>query len=99
MTTELCMLVWSVVLGLVQIALAAAIGGKAYLADGILPTLPVMERAIGVQSGRVTANVASLPRSETDALLARQLASHAFSATDVGDYALLDIRTLSFDSV
>ncbi|HEY4171529.1 MAG TPA: hypothetical protein VGM42_00770, partial [Rhodopila sp.] len=72
-----------------QIALAAAIGGKAYLADGILPTLPVMERAIGVQSGRVTANVASMPRSETDALLARQLASHAFSATDVGDYQKL----------
>jgi CHAT domain-containing protein len=72
-----------------QIALAAAIGGKAYLADGILPTLPVMERAIGVQSGRVTANVASLQRSAVDALLARQLAAHAFSASDVGGYEKL----------
>ena len=72
-----------------QIALAAAIGGKAYLADGILPTLPVMERAIGVQSGRVTANVASLQRSAMDALLARQLAAHAFSASDVGGYEKL----------
>ncbi len=72
-----------------QLALVAAVGGRVYLADGILPVLPVMERAIGVLSGRVTAGTAALPASSVDTLLAAQLAAHAFSAGDVGDYERL----------
>jgi CHAT domain-containing protein/tetratricopeptide (TPR) repeat protein len=69
-----------------QIGLVADIGGRAWLADGILPTLPVMERSIGVLSGRVQAQANTLPRSAADTLLANQLAARAFSAGDVGQY-------------
>jgi tetratricopeptide (TPR) repeat protein len=72
-----------------QLGLVTVIDGNAYLADGILPTLPVMERAIGVRSGRVAAGATALPSSAVDALLARQLAAHAFSASDVGAYERL----------
>lgn len=72
-----------------QVALVTAVGGKAWLADGILPTLPVMERAIGVQSGVVSAEATTLPPSAANALLANQLAAHAFSAGDVGQYEQL----------
>ena len=69
-----------------QIAVVAAVGGRGWLADGILPTLPVIERAIGVLSGHVDAAAARLPPSAADALLANQLAARAFSAGDVGQY-------------
>lgn len=69
-----------------QIGLVADVGGRAWLADGILPTLPVMERSIGVLSGRVPAQATTLPRSAADTLLANQLAARAFSAGDVGQY-------------
>jgi CHAT domain-containing protein/tetratricopeptide (TPR) repeat protein len=72
-----------------QVALVAAVNDKVWLADGILPTLPVMERAIGVQSGRLSGQASTLARSEADALLATQLAAHAFSAGDVGQYEQL----------
>ena len=38
-----------------QVALVAAVDGRLYEADGILPTLAVIERSIGVLSGRVSA--------------------------------------------
>ena len=41
-----------------QVALVASVGGAAYEADGIQPALPVIARAIGVLSGRVTAEAA-----------------------------------------
>jgi CHAT domain-containing protein len=69
-----------------QVALAASAGGRTYLADGITPALPVIERAIGVLSGQITADAPALPRSAADALLANQLAAHAFSAGDVSQY-------------
>lgn len=69
-----------------QVALAAAAGGHTYLADGITPALPVMERSIGILSGRITADTAALPRSAADALMANQLAAHAFSAGVVNQY-------------
>jgi CHAT domain-containing protein/tetratricopeptide (TPR) repeat protein len=72
-----------------QVALVASVGGRIYLADGILPTLPVMERAIGVLSGRATAGTVALLPSAVDALLAGRLAARAFSAGDVGDYERL----------
>jgi CHAT domain-containing protein len=72
-----------------QVALAAAVGGRIYLADGILPALPVIERSIGILSGRTSATAAKLPPSAADALLAVQLAAHAFSAGDVDQYERL----------
>jgi len=72
-----------------QVALVAAVGDRVYLADGILPVLPVMERAIGVLSGRAVAGTTTLPPSAVDALLAGPLAARAFSASDVGDYERL----------
>ena len=34
-----------------QVALVASVDGRTWLADGILPTMPVMERSIGILSG------------------------------------------------
>ena len=72
-----------------QIALAARVGGRLWLADGILPTLPVMQRSMGILSGLVQPTAAALPRSAADALLTTQLAAHAFGAGDVGDFEKL----------
>jgi CHAT domain-containing protein len=72
-----------------QVAVVASVGDRVYLADGILPVLPVMERAIGVLSGRVAAGTTALAPSAVDALLAGALAARAFSASDVGDYERL----------
>ncbi len=72
-----------------QVALVAAVGGRLYQADGILPTLPLIERSIGVQSGQLSAPTAALPQSAADTLLASQLAAHAFRASDVGEYQRL----------
>ncbi len=72
-----------------QVALLAAAGGHVYLADGILPTVPVMQRAIGVLSGRLRAGTATLPPAALDTLLANQLAARAFGAGDVAEYERL----------
>jgi CHAT domain-containing protein len=72
-----------------QVALVALVGNRLYEGDGILPTLAVMERSIGVLSGEVTAEAVSLPPSAADALIASQLAAHAFKAGDVGEYQRL----------
>jgi CHAT domain-containing protein len=72
-----------------QVALVTQVGGRAYFADGILPSMPVIERSIAVQSGRASATTTTLPPSQADALLATELAARAFSAGDVGDYERL----------
>jgi len=73
-----------------QVALLASVDGRTWLADGILPTLPVMERSIGILSGRIAASAATtLPPSAADALLANQLAARAFGAGDVGQFDAL----------
>ena len=73
-----------------QVALAAAVGGRTWLAEGILPTLPVMERSIGILSGQLAAPAApALPPSAADALLSRRLAARAFTAGDVGQFEAL----------
>jgi len=68
-----------------QVALAADVGGTAYYADGILPALPVMERGIGVLSGRIQPG-GPAPASEVDTLFAARLAAQAFSSGDIGHY-------------
>lgn len=73
-----------------QAALVAVIDGRAYKADGILTIQPLLERAIGVASGRVAArDAASLPPSKTDALYAVRLAKVAFTTGDLDRYAKL----------
>ena len=70
-----------------QVAMVASVGGTAYFADGILPAMPVLERSIGVLSGRVSASAApSLPPGRADGLLASRLAAQSFGANDVGQY-------------
>ncbi len=70
-----------------QAALVTVVDGTAYQAEGILPALAVMERAIGVLSGRITAAAApALSPSAADALLGRRLAAHAFGAGTVDEY-------------
>ena len=73
-----------------QVALTASVGGRTWLADGILPTMPVMERSIGILSGRISAPAApALLASAADALLARRLAARTFTAGDVGQFEAL----------
>src|SRR5690349_12548363 len=61
-----------------QVALLVVAGGRLYQADGILPTLPLIERAVGVQSGQISAATVALPQSAADSLLASRLAARAF---------------------
>jgi CHAT domain-containing protein len=75
-----------------QVALVAVAGGRLYEADGILPTLPLIERSVGVQSGQISAPTVALPPSAADTLLASQLASRAFQAGDIAEYQrLMDV--------
>src|ERR1700761_5758922 len=53
-----------------QVALVAIAAGRLYQADGILPTLPLIERSIGAQSGQLSAPTVALPQSAADSLLA-----------------------------
>ena len=46
-----------------QVAMVAAVSRRIYQADGIQPTLAVMERSIGVLSGRISATTVALPPS------------------------------------
>jgi CHAT domain-containing protein len=78
-----------------HVALVAAAGGGAsgrdgWYADGVLPALPAIERAVGVQSGRLKAESAALQQSSgADALMADRLAAQAFSSGDIGQYDVL----------
>lgn len=70
-----------------HVALVASIGGEGWFADGVLPALPAMERAIGVMAGRISASAATASvASAADELLASRLAAQAFSSGDVGQY-------------
>ncbi len=73
-----------------QAALVAGVDGHVYVADGILPALPVLERGIGVLSGRVSATAATaLPQGQADSLAASRLAAQSFGAGDIGQYQQL----------
>ena len=73
--------------GWAHVGLVVSAGATSWFADGVLPALPVIERAIGVLSGRSRAE-AGLP-SGADALLAQRLAARSFSSGDVGDFERL----------
>jgi CHAT domain-containing protein len=74
--------------GWAHVALVATVGGRTWLADGVQPSLPVMERAIGVLSGRLSATAAPSEAAGGAAqrLLAERAAARAFSSGDVGEY-------------
>ncbi len=74
--------------GWAHIALVATVGGRTWLADGVQPSLPVMERAIGVLSGRLPATAAASEAQGGAAqrLIAERSAARAFSSGDVGEY-------------
>ena len=73
-----------------QVAMVALAGGTAWFADGILPALPVLDRSIGVLSGRISADAApAAPPGQADTLFAARLATQSFSAGDVGQYEQL----------
>jgi CHAT domain-containing protein len=73
-----------------HVALVAAINGTAYYADGVLPALPPMQRAVGVVSGRIAAAAAGTATvAASDQVLAQRLAAQAFSSGDIGHYDAL----------
>ncbi|HTN09471.1 MAG TPA: tetratricopeptide repeat protein, partial [Acetobacteraceae bacterium] len=65
--------------------LTATIGGTGWQADGVVAALPAAERAIGIASGRVTAEAAANTPAAIDALASR-LAREAFATGDIGRY-------------
>ncbi len=70
-----------------HIAIVSLLGGRAWYADGVLPALPVMERTVGVLTGRIApAEASAAARSAADAMLADRLAQKAFTAGDVGTF-------------
>ena len=72
------------------VALVASIDNVGWYADGVLPSLPPMERALGVMSGRLKPEAATQAQdSAADALLADRLAARAFSSGDIGQYEAL----------
>jgi CHAT domain-containing protein len=72
-----------------HLALVASVGGAAWLADGVLPALPPMERAIGMATGRARGEGSAAPASGAEALIAERLAARAFGANDIGTYEAL----------
>ena len=74
--------------GWAHIALVATVGGRVWLADGVQPSLPVMERAIGVLSGRLpaTAAASAAQGGAAQRLITERAAARAFSSGDVGEY-------------
>ena len=73
-----------------QVAMVADVGGRVFLADSILPALSVLEREVGVLSGRVSAEAApALAPGQADALFAARLAAQSFGAGDIGQYQQL----------
>jgi CHAT domain-containing protein len=73
-----------------HVALVSVIDGIAYYADGVLPALPPMQRAVGVLSGKIAArDAARASVAASDQLLAQRLAAQAFSSGDIGHYDAL----------
>ncbi|MDB5378716.1 MAG: hypothetical protein JWR00_3162, partial [Rubritepida sp.] len=69
-------------------AMTAQSGDRIWLAEGILPAQASAERAIGVVSGRITAESAPLSSAAIDQMAAR-LAREAFSTGDISRFESL----------
>jgi CHAT domain-containing protein len=75
-----------------HVAMVSIIGGEVYYADGVLPALPPMQRALGVLSGKVSASAASSVSVTSNAELAQRLSAEAFSSGDISHYeSLMDL--------
>ncbi len=74
--------------GWAHVALVVTVDGRTWLADGVQPAWPVVERGIGVLSGRLPAASAALDvqGGAAQRLLAERAAARAFSSGDVGEY-------------
>lgn len=72
-----------------HLGLVASVGGTTWTADGVLPALPAMERAIGLAAGRAAPAAAGAAASGAAALVAERLAARAFGANDIGTYEAL----------
>ena len=73
-----------------QAALVTRIGDQVFLADGIVPAVPVMERSVAVLSGRAAPEAApSLPPGQAASLVASRLAAQSFGAGDIGQFQQL----------
>ncbi|MEJ0046324.1 MAG: tetratricopeptide repeat protein [Rhodospirillales bacterium] len=71
-----------------QVALVADAGGKVWLADGVRPALPAIERSIGVLSGTVPVDQAAT-MSVSAGWRRNGLPRRAFSSGDIGAYESL----------
>lgn len=73
-----------------HVALAALIGGRIWLADGVQPAYPAMQRAMGLASGAMPPQgLGAVSVATSDRLLADRLAAAAFSSGDIGQYDAL----------
>ena len=73
-----------------HVAVVSVLDGTAYYADGVLPALPAMQRAMGVMSGIIPAGGAGQASiAASDQILAQRLAAQAFSSGDIGQYEAL----------
>ena len=71
-----------------QVALATQVGGQVWLADGVRPALPAMERGIGLLSGTLApAAIATQPVST--GLTATRLAASTYGSRDIAQYETL----------
>jgi CHAT domain-containing protein len=68
-----------------HVAMVAIVDGRAWYADGVLPAAVVIQRAIGVRAGILSADTVP-PSSAADALLAQRLAAQSVSSGDIGAF-------------
>jgi len=68
-------------------AFVTVLNNHVYEADGVLPALPPAQRALGILTGRLTAQTAGqTPMPVPTDALAQQLADEAFSSGDISHY-------------
>lgn len=76
-----------------HLGLVTQVGGATWAADGVLPALPAMERAIGVATGRASAQGGGggpgVAASGAESLVAERLAARAFGSNDIGTFEAL----------
>lgn len=70
-----------------EVAIVAVRNGQAWVADGVQPSFPVLQRAVGVASHRLTEQEA--PAATAEGLDAARLAAASYSAGDIGYYDTL----------
>jgi CHAT domain-containing protein len=72
-----------------HLGLVAQVGGATWTADGVEPALPVMERVIGIATGRARAEGPGVAASGAEALIADRLAARAFGSNNIAEFDAL----------